>query len=178
VNSGDDTRESSRCPGCGVELPATQWPDAPKYNASPECLKVAGDLLGFEVEHQLRLGYLHQLRIDAYGAQHVRVGAPRIGPVFALNGLYMFLERGSGNLDVRTAHGIMANSFDDWPELAPPASVGRLTASDVLAAGGPAEVEKALLTWADEVWQSWPEIDRAVIRKLTIDLVPERYFRR
>ncbi|GAA1680555.1 hypothetical protein GCM10009745_25720 [Kribbella yunnanensis] len=178
MNSGDGTHESSRCPGCRVELPISQWPETPKYNASPECLQVAGDLLGFEIEHQLRLGYLHQLRIDAYGAQHVRVGAPRIGPVFALNGLYMFLERGSGNIDVRTAHGIMANSFGDWPELMPPESVGRLTAYDVLSAGGVDEVEQAMLAWAEQVWTSWPETDREVIRKLTVDLVPARYFRR
>ncbi|MFB6721463.1 DUF5946 family protein [Kribbella sp. NPDC056345] len=178
MKSGDDTHESTRCPGCRAELPVSEWPENPKINASAACLKVSGDLLGFELEHQLKLGYLHQLRMDAYHAQHVRVGAPRIGPVFALNGLYMFLERGSGNLDVRTAHGIMANSYDDWPELVAPAEAGRLTTSDVLAAGGPEEVEKAMLTWADEVWASWPENDREVVRKLTIDLVPARYFRR
>jgi hypothetical protein len=159
-----------------VELPVQAWDSNPKINAGAECLKVATDLLGFEIEHQL--GHLHQLRMDAYHAQHVRVGAPRIGPVFALNGLYMFLERGSGNVDVRTAHGVMANSYDDWPVLTPPATVGRLTAAAVLAAGGPEEVEQAILTWADEVWSAWPESDRDVVRKLTIDLVPARYFRR
>lgn len=154
------------------------WPDNPKIHASAACLKAAGDLLVFEIEHREQLGYLHQLRMDAYHAQHVQAGAPRIGPVFALNGLYMFLERGSGNVDVRTAHGIMANSFDDWPELTAPESAGQLTASDVLAAGGPDEVEKAMLTWAAQVWDAWPDSDRALVRKLTIDLVPARYLHR
>jgi hypothetical protein len=178
VNSADDTHESARCPGCRVELPVTAWPENPKSNASAACLTVAGDLLGFELEHQVELGYLHQLRMDAYHAQHVHQDAPRIGPVFALNGLYMFLERGSGNVDVRTAHGIMANSFDDWPRLTAPDEVGPLTASDVLAAGGPEEVEQALLIWAAQVWDSWPDTDRDLVRKLTIELVPARYFRR
>ncbi|MFK4082741.1 DUF5946 family protein [Kribbella sp. NPDC020789] len=178
MNSADGTHESTRCPGCRAELPVTAWPENPKINASAECLRAAADLLGFELEHQTRLGYLHQLRMDAYHAQHVRKGAPRIGPVFALNGLYMFLERGSGNLDVRTAHGIMANSFSDWPELAAPADVGSLTVSDVLAAGGPGEVERAMLDWAAQVWQAWPDGDRELVRRLTIKLVPERYFRR
>jgi len=160
-----------------VELPAAPWPENPKLNASTACLRVAADLLGFELEHQPQLGYLHQLRMDAYHAQHVRAGAPKIGPVFALNGLYMFLERGSGNLDVRTAHGIMANRFSDWPELTAPGHAGRLTAYDVLSAGDPKAVEAALLAWAAEVWAAWPEADRDVVRKLTIELVPERYFR-
>jgi hypothetical protein len=138
-------------------------------------LEIAGELLGYEVEHSAQLGYLHQLRIDAYGAQHVAPDAPRIGRVFALNGLYMYFERGSSNLDVRTAHGIMANSYDDWPAMTPPEQVGRLTAYDVLLAD---DVESALISWAREVWESWPAEDQEIIRKLTIELVPEKYFRR
>jgi hypothetical protein len=175
VNSPDDTHESTRCPGCAARLPRSSWPGEASYNASAECLEVAGELAGYEIEHSAQLGYLHQLRLDAYAAQHVNLSAPRIGPVFALNGLYMFLERGSGNVDVRTAHGIMANSYDAWPVLTPPESVGRLTAYDVLRAD---DVETALLEWAREVWASWPADDQELIRKLTVELVPERYFRR
>ena len=175
MNSPDGTHNSTVCPGCRAVLPRSEWPGEPKYNASAECLEVAGQLLGYEVEHSAQLGYLHQLRIDAYGAQHVSPDAPRIGPVFALNGLYMYLERGSGNIDVRTAHGIMANAYDDWPAMTPPATVGRLTAYDVLTAD---DVESALITWAREVWESWPPDDQDTIRKLTVELVPERYFRR
>ena len=175
MNSPDGTHNSTVCPGCRAVLPRSEWPGEAKYNASAECLEVAGQLLGYEVEHSAQLGYLHQLRIDAYGAQHVSPDAPRIGPVFALNGLYMYLERGSGNIDVRTAHGMMANAYDDWPAMTPPATVGRLTAYDVLTAD---DVESALITWAREVWESWPPDDQDTIRKLTVELVPERYFRR
>ena len=178
MNAPNGTHESTTCPGCGAVLPVSQWPGTPKYNASGACAEVAGELLGFEVQHATRLGYLHQLRIDAYGAQHVAPAAPRIGPVFALNGLYMFFERGSGNIDVRTAHGIMANAYDDWPALTPPATVGRLTAYDVLTAGDVGDVEAALIAWAREVWESWPAKEQDVIRKLTNDLVPPRYLGR
>ena len=178
MNSPDDTHQSRRCPGCGADLPLSDWPGEAKYNASPECLEVAGELLGYEIEHSVELGYLHQLRIDAYGAQHVGPDQPPIGPVFALNGLYMFLERGSGNADVRTAHGIMANSYDDWPVLTPPATVGQLTAYAVLNAGSVRDVEAAMVRWGEQVWESWPATDQDVIRKLTVELVPPRYFRR
>jgi hypothetical protein len=69
----------------------------------------------------------------------------------------------------------MANTYDDWPVLTPPATVGRLTAYDVLTAD---DVETAMITWAREVWESWPSEDQDVIRNLTVELVPERYFRR
>jgi hypothetical protein len=47
---------------------------------------------------------------------HVGPRTRPITTIFALNGLYMYFERGSGNLDVRTAHGIMANKYSDWPD--------------------------------------------------------------
>ena len=173
-----DTRESRRCPGCRIDLPVTDWPGGnPKYNASAECAQVAGELLGFEVEHMVELGHLHQLRIDAYGGQHVGEQTPSIGAVFALNGLYMFLERGSGSIDVRTAHGLMANSFSDWPALRPPGRVGELTAHDVLHAGDVRSVQNLMLKWAEQVWDSWPAADQELVRDLTNKLVPARYFR-
>lgn len=171
--------EPRECPGCRVELPVTDWPGgSPKANASPECQQVAGELLGFEVENAARLGYLHQLRIDAYGAQHAGEHTPAIGTIFALNGLYMFLERGSDNLDIRTAHGIMANSGTRWPRLLPPDRVGRLTAYDVLQGGSVEAVEKLLLAWAEQVWSGWPANDQQTVRQLTIELVPPRYLKR
>ena len=60
----------------------------------------------------------------------------------------------------------------------PPATVGRLTAYDVLTAGGVEEVEATLIMWAGQVWDSWSDDVQDVVRKLTVDLVPERYFRR
>jgi hypothetical protein len=78
----------SECPGRRVELPVTDRPGVnARYNASRECLQAAGELLGFEVENTARLGYLHQLRIDAYGAQHTGERTPAITTIFALDGL-------------------------------------------------------------------------------------------
>jgi hypothetical protein len=135
-------------PGCRVELPVTDWPGNAKCVASPECQQTAG-------EH-----------------------TPAIGTIFALNGLYMFLERGSGNLDMRTAHSIMANSGTRWPRLLPPERVGRLTAYDVLQGGSVEAVEKLLLAWAEQVWSDWPANDQETVRLLTIELVPPRHLKR
>ncbi|WP_112248375.1 DUF5946 family protein [Kribbella monticola] len=181
MNTADDTHESRRCPGCQAVLPLSDWPGASSgYNASPECAEVAGQLLGFEVDHQAALGHLHQLRIDAYGAQHVGPQTRPITTIFALNGLYMYFERGSGNLDVRTAHGIMANSYSEWPVLTPPTRVGTLTAHAVLQAApdGVRAVEQRLIEWARQVWEAWPGQDQQLVRDLTIQLVPARYFHR
>ncbi|HEY3005004.1 MAG TPA: DUF5946 family protein, partial [Kribbellaceae bacterium] len=63
----------------------------------------------------------------------------------------------------------------DWPRLTPPPRVGHLTAYDVLCAGGVDQVEAALIEWARQVWDAWPEPARDIVRRLTIDLVPARY---
>jgi hypothetical protein len=35
-----------------------------------------------------------------------------------------------------------------------------------------------MVAWAEQAWNAWPDIDRDVVRTLTDELVPRRYFRR
>lgn len=177
------TSSSTVCPGCKAVLPHSEWTGgSDKLYASAECHEVASGVLGFETEHLAALGHLHQLRIDAYGAQHCGPRTPAIGTVFALNGLYMWFERGSSGIDVRTAHTIMANSRTTLPKLTAPEYVGGLTAYDVFKltqAGAPVpQVADLLVEWARQAWNAWPDTDRDVVRRLTDTLVPARYFRR
>ena len=58
------------CPGCRVLLPAMEQPWEPPPSSSPECWRVYAELIGFEMAHLAELGRLHQLCVDAYGAQH------------------------------------------------------------------------------------------------------------
>src|SRR5712692_7314451 len=130
---------SSRCPGCGVELPASGLRAGPGSTASPECELVYGELIGFEMSHLARLGRFHQLSVDADGAQHPDAAGSGIRLAYSLVGLYLALERGAGGLQVREAHqrtresGIRqapsraATTSDAWASasLAPPAG-GRL----------------------------------------------------
>lgn len=171
------------CPGCKAELPRSGWTGgSDRLHASAECHEVASGVLGYETEHLAALGHLHQLRIDAYGAQHCGPRTPAINTVFALNGLYMFLEHGSSGLDIRTAHTIMANTRTPWPKLTAPEQVGDLTAYDVyrLAVSGARvdEVADLMVAWAEQAWNAWPDTDRDVVRRLTDELVPRRYYRR
>jgi hypothetical protein len=171
------------CPGCKTELPRSEWTGgSDRLYASAECHEVASAVLGYETEHMTALGHLHQIRIDAYGAQHCGPRSPAISTVFALNGLCMFLEHDSTGLDVRTAHTITANTRTPWPKLTAPEHPGDLTVYDVyrLARSGAevSEVAGLMVAWAEQAWNAWPDIDRDVVRTLTDELVPRRYFRR
>lgn len=62
-------RESTACPGCGLELPPNRWAVPPRSYASSECVELSGDVVGFESEHFELVRDHHQLFVDAYLAQ-------------------------------------------------------------------------------------------------------------
>lgn len=80
------------CPGCRLELPTEDRERDHRVNASPECLHVYGEVTGFATQHP-PLMRLHQLTVDAYGAQHGAGGTPPIRLAFSLVGLYLALEQ-------------------------------------------------------------------------------------
>jgi Family of unknown function (DUF5946) len=63
-----------------------------------------GDVCGFELEHVARLGGLHQLMVDAYGAQHAGADGRAIRVAYSLVGPHLALERGRSGVEVREAH--------------------------------------------------------------------------
>jgi hypothetical protein len=64
---------------------------------------VHGEIIGFELTHVVPLGALHQLTVDAYGAQHPAStprspGVPTIRVAYSVVGLYLALEHGWNGL--------------------------------------------------------------------------------
>ena len=116
------------CPGCGLALPATGSAiDTRGFRATPECLGLHGEVTAYVMQHPAVLGPWHQTCVDAYAAQHV---GPRMRPMtvcFALNGLYLVLERGWSGIAARAAHGHLARTEvrEDWPSFEPPVGGGR-----------------------------------------------------
>lgn len=148
----DNVRRS--CPGCGVRLPLTDAPADARFNASPECLQIYGELTGYTVTLRDE-AFIHQHLVDAYAAQHVDEGRPSIGPAFALIGLYLAVERGYTGKQVQHMHMLLARRSKTWPTFTPPAHVGATTALDVLSATPENERDDALMRWARSVWVAW-----------------------
>lgn len=157
------------CPGCGVALPASGAHAEPRgLVASPECYEVYGEVVAYGHQHAAVLGRWHQTCVDAYAAQHV---GPRTGPLqvcFALNTLYLVLERGYTGLQARAAHGFLANTYgtDGWPRFDPPAHTGDVTVVDVALTSGPEEQAAAVERWGRTVWDAWSHV-HAQVRELT-----------
>jgi hypothetical protein len=151
------------CPGCGVELPRdSAAPPASQYNASAECWQVYGEIVSYGALHAASLGRWYQVCVDSFGAQHVGENTAAITVAFALNGLYLVFERGFSGLQVREAHGYLANTVDSWDRLPRPGSVGAMTAFDVALAADPEEHAALVERWGRSVWESWTHVHDVV----------------
>jgi hypothetical protein len=144
-----------------VSLPEADPPPGLRLNASAACWQLYGELTGYEAQHLAQLGRLHQMMVDAYGAQHAD-GSASIGPAFALIGLNLAFEHDMSGLEVRAAHGYLANRFQSWPAFAPPPEPAPITVFDVAMAGSPNEHAEMIERWARAVWESWSHAHGAV----------------
>jgi hypothetical protein len=164
--------DPTRCPGCGLGLPA---PAAPTGTApagsSAACWSAYLEVAAFEAEHP-QLQADHQLLVDAYGTQHAPAGSIRLP--YSLVGLQLTLEEGWPGLAVRDLHGRMGKPRPDWPAFERPPFPGARTILDVAEAGARAGSEQghvaALRAWATDVWSAYADQHPAV-RTLTARVI-------
>lgn len=144
------------CPGCGVHLPISEAHADGRYNASAECWQLYGDVSAYTVTHGDR-GFIHQLAVDTYGAQHAGENVRPITVAFALIGLYLACERGYSGRQVQHMHMLLAQRSKTWLRFAPPAHAGAVTVLDVVQARPGEERDAMLRRWRQAVWNAWNE---------------------
>jgi hypothetical protein len=160
------------CPGCGAHLRMIKdAPDPGRRRASPECWALFGELSAYTATR----GYdefIHQLAVDAYGAQHVGPDARPIGVAFALIGLYLACERGYSGRKVQHMHMLLARRSKTWPRFEPPPHAGTVTILDILRAVPGEERDAAIRRWTRSVWEGWSaeqERVREVVARVMAD---------
>ena len=102
--------------------------------------------------------FIHQHVVDAFAAQHADEQSKPIGVVFALVGLYLFLEKGFTGRQVQQMHMRLAKRRKQWPRLPLPSGPrGAVTVAAVIAAPpGPAR-DAMVRTWCEWVWRTWQD---------------------
>lgn len=110
--------------------------------------------------------FLHQVGVDAYGAQHSGGPTRSITTVYALLGLCLAIEHGHTGRQVQRAHMALAKRKTDWPRLEPPERPGTVTVKDVVGAEPGEARDKLLIEWARSVWMAWPQGTQEWIREL------------
>jgi hypothetical protein len=146
--------ETTTCPGCGLEMPASGLVYDRKFHASAECWSVFEEVLGAEYQNAVLFGQVHQLTVDAYAVQHAGGAHPDKSVCIHLLGLYLVLERGVAPTGVPPLLQRRAGAAS-WPHLEPPAERAALTVFDVGIAGSPEEHARLAREWACEVWRVW-----------------------
>jgi len=127
----------------------------PRSNASEACWQLFGEVAAYQLGHLTTLGRVHQLMVDAYGAQHAGASASRKGVAFALIGLRLSLEQGWSGDEIRDAHRYLAAASKPWPEFAPPSHGAWMTVADVAKATSPEAHARSVHGWAASVWAAW-----------------------
>jgi len=112
--------------------------------------------------------FIHQHAVDAYAAQHATETSKPITDVFAVIGLYLYLEKDFTGKQVQKAHMQMAKHRKHWPKLALPSERGSVVIADVLAAPAGAERDRMIRQWCVAVWSAW-SASRAQIAALARD---------
>ncbi len=120
------------------------------------------ELFFYTLSHHDGDFFIHQLAVDAYTAQTVDKDTKRISIVFALVGLYLFVERGYTGREIQKAHMALAKYKDKLPEVFIPDKRGDITVEDVLAEKN--NRDEMIKEWCKSVWNAY-KVDWEIIRK-------------
>jgi len=110
--------------------------------------------------------FIHQHVVDAWAAQHADAQSKPIGVVFALVGLYLYLEKGFTGREVQRAHMQLAKRPEPWLVGSLPVVRGTITAIDVLSSPEGAARDAMIRAWAQAVWEAYAESRARVIALL------------
>jgi Family of unknown function (DUF5946) len=100
--------------------------------------------------------FIHQHVVDAYAAQHADEETKPMKVVFALVGLYLFLEKGFTGTQVQQMHMRLARRRKQWPRLPLPSGPrGAVTVAEVMAAPPGSARDAMVRTWCESVWKTW-----------------------
>jgi hypothetical protein len=112
------------------------------------------ELAYYTLAHRDR-GFIHQLAVDAYSAQHAGPETKPIAVALALAGLYLHLEKGFSGKQVQRAHMRLSRKKQQWPLFELPAGRGDVTIADVVEAPEGEQRDVAIERWCAAVWQAW-----------------------
>lgn len=107
--------------------------------------------------------FIHQNVVDAFAAQRADQETKPITIIFALVGLYLYVEKNYTGKKVQFAHMKLAKGEKSWPTIALPARRGAITVFDVLRAHPGKPRDEAITKWCASVWESYRDSRETVV---------------
>ena len=130
-----------------------------------EAKAAAHEALSYYLIDSGNAGFRIQHMVDAYAAETADAETKPIRLVFALIGLFLYLERGYSGAMVQQAHTALAKGRKTWPSLPLPADRGVVGIQDVMAAPAGSQRDAMIERWCRSVWQAF-EVHHDIIRSL------------
>ncbi len=106
--------------------------------------------------------FIHQHVVDAFTAQNADERTKPIAIIFALVGLYLYLERNFSGKQVQRAHMQLAKKRKKWMNFPMPAQQATVNVFDVLAASASQERDAKIRIWCAAVWETWKDSHQQV----------------
>lgn len=130
----------------------------------PSDLEAFHDVSFYTLAHR-DPGFIHQLVVDAFAAQHAGESSKPIAVVFSLLGLYLHLEHGFTGKQVQRAHMQLARFQRKWEAPPLPLARGKITVHHVLAIPPGSGRDAMIEQWCASVWAAF-ESSRPAIAEL------------
>ena len=145
----------TKCPGCGVALPATKGATHDYMLSSPACWEAYGQVLAREYENPALFAAAHRFSVDAYALQHPgdvadrrAVQSVRIHYV----SLHLIFEHDFDHRAATAALKTLAGrSFEPLPEPSAPFDKTIIHTLDATSETHPARARE----WALSAYNSW-----------------------
>src|SRR5437660_405187 len=95
-----------------------------------ECLDLYHELAFYTLK-QDHSYFIHQLIVDAYGAQHITKDSKPVTVFAALVGLYLFAEKGFSGKEVQDMHVKLGNKMKEFKLSSMPTNKASINVGDV-----------------------------------------------
>lgn len=112
--------------------------------------------------------FIHQHVVDAYSAQTANSQTKPIKILFALIGLYLYLEKNYTGKEVQLAHMRIGMKRIEWPTFVLPEYRGSISVSDVVAVAPGKERDSEIRSWCTSVWNAYVDSHKKVADFLKI----------
>jgi Family of unknown function (DUF5946) len=151
---------STRCPGCGLTMPARSGVVCPRMGASSGCWGLFGAVLAREFADPAYYRDVHFLTVATYAVQHPPKPGWAAAEALALQLITMQLatERDLPRVEIEPALARLAMSpprRHGWLE--PPRRNGTVAVDRLLRAASAVQHRSAVRDWAANVWMAWRE---------------------
>lgn len=109
--------------------------------------------------------FIHQHAVDAFTAQNANENSKPIAIMFALIGLYLYVEKNYTGRRIQQIHMKLGAGKNKWPEFQLPSGRGEVNISSVLAAPPGKERDYMIRKWCVSVWESYKD-SRGIIEEI------------